>query len=70
MRLALLSVADIAIIPLQDILGLDSDARMNTPGLAEGNWGWRYRSEVLTEELCDRFRDLTRFANRVPEHWD
>lgn len=70
MRLALLSVADIAIIPLQDILGLDSDARMNTPGLAEGNWGWRYRSEVLTTELCDRFRDLTRFANRVPDHWD
>ena len=42
-RLAFASVADTAIIPLQDILGLDSRARMNMPGKAEGNWGWRFR---------------------------
>ena len=47
-RLAFGSVADIAIVPMQDILGLDSSARMNMPGEAEGNWGWRFRADQLT----------------------
>lgn len=57
-RLALSSVANQAIIPLQDIFGLGSNARMNTPSTAEGNWGWRYRSEALTEEYSNRLRDM------------
>lgn len=69
MRVALSSIANQAIVPLQDLLGLGSPARMNSPGKAEGNWGWRYRSEVLTWELRDRFRELTRLTGRVPAHW-
>ncbi len=42
-RLAFSSVADTAIVPLQDILGLDTGARMNMPGRAEGNWRWRFQ---------------------------
>ena len=68
-RLALTSVADCAILPMQDLLGLDSSARMNSPGKADGNWLWRYRSEVLTDELRDRFRDLTMLCRRAPAHW-
>jgi 4-alpha-glucanotransferase len=69
MRLALSSIADQAVFPLQDILGLGSFARMNTPGQAEGNWAWRYRSEMLTGELRERLRELTRLYGRTPAHW-
>ncbi|MDW8320503.1 MAG: 4-alpha-glucanotransferase [Armatimonadota bacterium] len=52
-RLAYASVARIAVIPLQDWLGLGSEARMNTPGREEGNWQWRYRREHLSGDLAD-----------------
>lgn len=65
-RLAMGSVSDLAIIPLQDLMGLGTEARMNTPGTAEGNWGWRYRSEMLTDEMRDRFNTLTQIFNRAP----
>lgn len=68
-RLALSSIANQAIIPLQDLLGLGSFARMNLPGNAEGNWAWRYRSEMLTGELRERLRELTRLYGRLPAHW-
>lgn len=68
-RLALNSVADLAIIPLQDVLGLGSEARMNSPGLADGNWGWRYQADALTEEIRVKLREMTRLSNRAPEHW-
>jgi 4-alpha-glucanotransferase len=58
-RLALSSIANQAIIPLQDVLGLGTDARMNFPSTAEGNWEWRYRVDVLTQELGDRLKTLT-----------
>lgn len=58
-RLALGSVANQAIIPLQDILGLGTEMRMNIPSRAEGNWGWRYQSDALTEEVSDRLKTLT-----------
>ena len=58
-RLALSSIAEIAIIPMQDVLGLDSRARMNVPGKAEGNWGWRYRAAQLTAKLKDHLAALT-----------
>jgi len=58
-EIAMRSDARTVIIPLQDILGLDSEARMNTPGTAEGNWLWRFPGGVLTEELARRLRSLT-----------
>ncbi|MEM7769389.1 MAG: 4-alpha-glucanotransferase [Cyanobacteria bacterium P01_A01_bin.37] len=64
-RLALSSVANAAIFPLQDVLGLGEEARMNTPGLASGNWGWRYREDVLTNDLSDRLRHLTTTFGRA-----
>ncbi len=66
-RLALASVADQAIFPLQDILGLGSASRMNSPGKAEGNWSWRYHPDALTPELGDRLRSLTETYGRTPQ---
>jgi 4-alpha-glucanotransferase len=58
-RLAWASVADLALTPLQDILDLGSDARMNLPGRPSGNWAWRYRAEQLTDQHLDDVADLT-----------
>ena len=66
-RLALSSIANQAIIPLQDVLGLGNEARMNFPSLAEGNWEWRYQAGALTQELGDRLKVLTRLNGRAPE---
>lgn len=66
-RLALSSIANQAIIPLQDILGLGNEARMNFPSVAEGNWEWRYQAAGLTEELGDRLKVLTRLNGRAPQ---
>jgi 4-alpha-glucanotransferase len=63
-RLALSSVANWAIMPMQDLLGLDQRARMNTPGKAEGNWSWRYRPDSISEWLCDRLQLLTQLYGR------
>jgi 4-alpha-glucanotransferase len=57
-RLASASVAETAIAPLQDLLGLGSEARMNRPGQSGGNWRWRYVPDMLTEELARRARTL------------
>jgi 4-alpha-glucanotransferase len=58
-RLALNSVANICIMPLQDILGLDENSRMNMPGTTEGNWEWRYHPDSLTLDLTNRLSHLT-----------
>ncbi len=63
-RLAMTSVANIAIFPLQDVLGLGGDARMNFPGLAEGNWEWRYNSHVIDETLTLKLKNLTEICGR------
>lgn len=63
-RLAFMSAADTAIIPMQDVLGLGSDARMNLPGRAEGNWCWRFTPDMLTEEIKNRLRELTNLSGR------
>ncbi|MHB1357268.1 MAG: 4-alpha-glucanotransferase [Anaerolineae bacterium] len=63
-RLALNSVADLAIVPLQDVLGLGSDCRLNSPGRPFGNWGWRYRSEMLRPELAARLKQLATLSGR------
>lgn len=58
--LALRSNANIAIIPLQDLLGLGTEARMNVPGvLGHGNWAWRFQPEELDESITNRFRNMT-----------
>jgi 4-alpha-glucanotransferase len=65
-RLALASVANLAVIPMQDLLGLGQEARMNYPGKPEGNWEWRLTAEMLTGELAVRLRELTEIYGRVP----
>ncbi len=67
LRLAWGSVAEIAIAPLQDVLGLGSDARMNVPGKPDGNWKWRFRWEYFPYGIVDRIVDLTERYNRVPK---
>ncbi len=64
-RLALSSPARYAVIPLQDILGYGSEARMNIPGRAAGNWQWRYPDGALTDKLADRLGDLTALYSRA-----
>lgn len=66
-RLAMSSVAIYALFPLQDILGLGDEAKMNKPGTAESNWAWRYRSEMLTKEVGDRLKSMTEIYGRLPE---
>jgi 4-alpha-glucanotransferase len=63
-RALLASVADTAIVPLQDVLGLGSEARMNRPATASGNWRWRVRAEDLTPAVADRLRELTETYGR------
>jgi len=63
-RLAFSSVAAMAIIPLQDVLGLGNEARMNIPGKALGNWAWRYAQNMLNNECQERLRGLTGLYGR------
>lgn len=63
-RAVLASVADTAIIPLQDVLGLGGEARMNLPGRVSGNWKWRYRREMLKPEFAERLLTLTTIYDR------
>ncbi len=68
-RTLLASVADVAIIPLQDLLGLDGRARMNLPGTSSGNWRWRFAADQLTPETGERLRELTVLYDRTaPRH--
>ncbi len=64
-RLAMSSTANQAVTPLQDLLGLGSQARMNTPGVGEGNWGWRYAEAMLTPTLCEHLRQMTELYGRA-----
>lgn len=57
LRSVLMSVADTAIIPLQDLLQLGSEARMNVPGAAFGNWGWRFTWDMINSNLAGDVRD-------------
>jgi 4-alpha-glucanotransferase len=58
------SVAETAIAPMQDVLELGSQARMNTPGIANGNWGWRFDWKQLTEKQKDFLKLITEKYNR------
>jgi 4-alpha-glucanotransferase len=55
-RAALMSVADTAIIPFQDLLGLPTAARMNVPGRADGNWEWRFTWDMIDKDMAECFR--------------
>jgi 4-alpha-glucanotransferase len=61
------SVADTVLIPLQDVLGLGSEARMNQPATLSGNWRWRYRAEMLTIESARQLKTLTELYERPGE---
>lgn len=56
---AFASVADLAIVPLQDVLGLGSHSRMNLPASQEGNWMWRLQENELNDSIAERLKDLT-----------
>ena len=66
-RLALSSVANQAIISLQDVFSLGGNARMNVPSKADGNWAWRYRGEALTQEYSDRLLEMVQIYGRYQE---
>ena len=61
------SVADTAIIPMQDVLGLGTEARMNLPNSTAGNWRWRFREDALTVELAERLKDVSKLYGRTPD---
>jgi 4-alpha-glucanotransferase len=65
-RAAEASIADMCVIPLQDVLGLDSNSRMNIPSFPEGNWTWRYQPGALTEELAEKLGTITELSDRAP----
>src|SRR3984885_7034704 len=64
MRLAWSSPAALAIAPLQDLLNLGSEARMNVPGRADGNWRWRVREDMLSSQAFQQLQDLTESCKR------
>ena len=63
-RTLMASVAEMVLFPLQDVLGLGSEARMNIPSRPGGNWRWRYREGALTPELAARLRQLATIYDR------
>ena len=64
-RLAMMSVTNIVIFPMQDILGLGGESRMNRPATAEGNWQWRLLPEQLTNPLAERLLEMTEIYGRA-----
>lgn len=66
-RAAQCSPASLSIIPLQDVLGLGSEARMNTPSLNGGNWRWRYQENQLNGEISSKLAQLVELSDRLPE---
>jgi len=65
-RLLFSSVARLVIVPMQDLLGLGSEARMNVPGRAEGNWTFRLQRPAMSEELTSELLALTQLYGRSP----
>ncbi len=60
------SVARMAVLPAQDLLQLGSEARLNRPGTATGNWNWTLPLQALTGDLAARYRELVQLHNRGP----
>jgi 4-alpha-glucanotransferase len=64
-RTAYRSVADTVVIPLQDVMGLGTEARMNTPAEASGNWSWRFKMEAFTDKQVAKLRELALIYGRT-----
>src|SRR5262249_10340224 len=64
-RAVLASVADTAIVPLQDVLRLGNEARMNLPATHSGNWSWRFTRNAIKPETISRMRELTETYGRL-----
>ena len=72
-RLAFTSVADSAVVVMQDVLSLGNDARMNTPGVADGNWKWRMKKtdvRVAYRAEAERLRRLVYLTGRLDRDED
>jgi len=65
LRLAWASVANTAIVPMQDLLGLGNEARMNLPGTTVNNWMWRAKSQDFSKELALQLAHLTVLYGRT-----
>ncbi|MXW64100.1 MAG: 4-alpha-glucanotransferase [Bacteroidetes bacterium SB0662_bin_6] len=65
LRAVLASPAEYVVFPMQDLLGLGTEARMNTPGVLGGNWGWRFTKSQLTPDIEERLKKLTRRYGRA-----
>lgn len=63
-RTCLGTIAAYAVFPLQDLLGIGTEGRMNTPGTAEGNWSWRYEKDILTDELAETLLQISHLYGR------
>jgi 4-alpha-glucanotransferase len=66
-RAAQTSVADLALAPMQDVLGLGSEARMNTPSQNNGNWAWRLVPQQFTDEVTAKLAQLAEVTDRLPK---
>jgi 4-alpha-glucanotransferase len=64
-RLGMASVAHTFVVPMQDVLGLGAEARMNTPGRESGNWGWRFTANALKNPGHERLAYLTKLYGRL-----
>jgi 4-alpha-glucanotransferase len=66
-RLAQSSPASLSVIPLQDVLGLGSEGRLNTPSKHEGNYHWRFQPGLLRPELVEKLAHLAEVTDRLPQ---
>jgi 4-alpha-glucanotransferase len=66
-RLAMMSVANTVIVPVQDLLGLGEEAKMNRPSVAHGNWEWRLLPDQLNASCAERLGEMTTIYGRAPE---
>ena len=66
-RAAMASVADLALFPMQDALGLPTEHRMNRPGTAEGNWAWRFDWPLVPPDTAARLRHMAQLYGRLPQ---
>ena len=64
-RLAVSSVADTAVIPMQDYLRLGAEARVNIPSTPSGNWEWRMRADAIPDGLSDRIKAACKLYGRI-----
>jgi len=69
-RMAIASVARYAVVPMQDVLNLDSDARMNRPSVLGGNWAWRYRPVALNPSVSGQLKEMVELYGRDPVLWE